>query len=263
MSRYCVYSAVFGGYDIVAPSPSVESRNGPPYFLVSDSPQQTEGWIQVPIDNFLEESPELSNRRFKTFPPEAAKRFPYFCYVDGNVKVQEPLDDFFEEFLHSGADLAFFQHSDRKNLRQELEACEKQGKINGALGRAQIESYEREGFRQQVPLLEGSLFFRKNNPKTDEMMSIWSREIQNWRTRDQLSLPYAIWKSGVNLHIFPGTPRRMYSRFIYTAHGGRTFLNFLLRGIAIRLGRQPLLLENAARVWRRLRNSSSLLGDGN
>lgn len=244
---------MFGGYDIVAPVKFVGDDRSTPFFLYSDSRRGARGWIHIRVEEPTGESAELSNRLLKTTPPDMIRSFPFVCYVDGNVKVQKPVDDLFAEFLESGADLGFFQHSDRKDLRQELDACHKQGKIDESVGSAQIDQYEREGFEGQVPLLEGSFFFRKNNRRTQQMMAVWSREIQTWVTRDQLSLPYSIWKTGAKLHIFAGSPRRMYSKFIYTAHGGKSLRDLLLRSGALTVATFPSALEKTAQIWRNFR----------
>lgn len=244
---------MFGGYDIVAPVKFVDDDRSTPFFLYSDSRRGARGWIHIRVEEPTGESAELSNRLLKTTPPDMIRSFPFVCYVDGNVKVQKPVDDLFAEFLESGADLGFFRHSDRKDLRQELDACHKQGKIDESVGSAQIDQYEKEGFEGQVPLLEGSFFFRKNNRRTQQMMAVWSHEIQTWVTRDQLSLPYSIWKTGAKLHIFAGSPRRMYSKFIYTAHGGKSLRDLLLRCGALTVATFPSALEKTAQVWRNFR----------
>lgn len=249
MPRYCVYCAVFGGYDLVSSVKFTDTRHETPFFLYSDEPQRAKGWTHIRADNPVEGSAELSNRLLKTSPPEKIRNFPFACYVDGNVKVRQPLDDFFVEFLNSGADVGFFRHSDRQNLRQEFEACHRQGKVDESRGGAQIESYEKEGFGSQVPLLEGSFFFRRNNRRTTEMMALWSDELLRWKTRDQLSLPYAIWKTGLKVHLFEGSPRRMYHRFIYTPHAGKGLGAKIGRTLTLLIINSPLLAQFLANAW--------------
>lgn len=254
LDDYCVYSAVFGGYDSVA-SIGFDVSN-PKFFLYSDTGQRAKGWAVTQAAALEGDTPELSNRFLKTFPPKDVLSYQFAFYVDGNVKIQASLNDLFLEFKESGADIGFFRHSDRETLREELDACEKARKVPKGVGIEQIESYENDGFVGQIPLLEGSMFFRKNTPLTAGMMTMWSQEIRKWKTRDQLGLPYAIWKSGAKLHVFSGSPRRMYSRFVYTAHGGRSVFDFIFRAIALTMAKYPAALDSLSQFWRSFRSSS-------
>lgn len=72
----------------------------------------------------------------------------------------------------------------------------------GVIGE-QLKKYHLEGYPEQAGLYRGGVIVR--NQGCEEFNQIWWNEIQNGSHRDQISLPYAVKKSGVELHkILPG-----------------------------------------------------------
>jgi hypothetical protein len=67
-----------------------------------------------------------------------------------------------------------------------------------------INKYLSEGCAP-TQLWETGCLLRRNTSKVIDFNNIWWDEIQTNSIRDQISVQYASWKSGVHINSFPGT----------------------------------------------------------
>jgi hypothetical protein len=78
-------------------------------------------------------------------------------------------------------------------------------KADKATAKRQIATYKKEGFPRHYGLYENSILIRNHHDEpTRRLMEEWWVEYLKYSTRDQLSLPYLIWKLGYdkkNIHI--------------------------------------------------------------
>ena len=191
-----VYSAVTSGYDRVF-KPRLISENVQ-YILFSDQPGKIKGWDVLPITNAQNEGPALTNRWYKIFPHEVFKDAEYSIYIDGNIRITGDLSQLIREFRESRAALGVFSHLERTNIFEEVDACLELGKFDDQdkeRVKDQLGMYSDSGAPQDLPLTDNGIIFRwHKHPKLSEAMSSWWEQLQSFSKRDQISLPYVIWK---------------------------------------------------------------------
>ena len=90
-----------------------------------------------------------------------------------------------------------------------------------AVGSSRIKT---EGFPQNYGLPENNIIYRKHNKaEIISIMNDWWYMLEHYSRRDQLSLPYVLWKHNIkceNVICFPNT-RIDYKNFCTFVHKGR------------------------------------------
>jgi len=192
-----VYSAVTSSYDMVF-KPKVFTDDVR-YVLFSDRQKKIKGWNVLPISNVIEGGESLTNRWYKFFPHKVFKEAEYSIYVDGNIRIIGDLKPLIQEFKESRAALGVFKHQHRTTIFQEVEACVEFGKFDEQdeqRVKEQLKTYTESGMPLDQPLTDNGVIFRwHQHPMLSKAMSSWWEQLQDFSKRDQISLPYVIWKA--------------------------------------------------------------------
>ena len=107
--------------------------------------------------------------------------------------------------LSNGHTFASFKHPARNCIFQEVQACLALKKDAADRLRMQAEHYRNEGYPPHYGLLETSCIVRLGSSPVHRLNEAWWQQLQLWSCRDQVSLPYVIWKSGFkHLGSIPG-----------------------------------------------------------
>jgi hypothetical protein len=96
-----------------------------------------------------------------------------------------------------------FKHPHRTQIEDEAIAIDKWGWVPMATMQAQIAAYRAEGFTQDHITSTG-LCFRRRTPQIAAFNARWWEEVARWGWRDQMSVDYALWKTGVRATYIPG-----------------------------------------------------------
>ena len=141
--------------------------------------------------------------QFHKIPLLAA--YDYVMWVDGSFQVKAvDLMALTEKFL-TNHDVALHRHSIRDNLEDEVYYCEN-NRIDYIRERYHDQNmyyqclhYLAEGFDlSQSGLQElGNFVVRLQQPLISELFDLWWRENQLYTFQDQISMPYCLWKVGV------------------------------------------------------------------
>lgn len=189
-----VYTSVFGGFEKIW-SPILPSQHLH-YFAVTDGKNHSRGWEHVGrnLDDFA--GSRLANRHQKMLFHESLPASPASLYVDANVRPIASLTPLFEAFAASGADLAMYPHYARETVASEAEACIARKKVeNPQTVREELAFYNKQGFPDEEGMWEGSVIFKNHSsPRLSDAMHEWWETYSRFRTRDQFSLPYIVWK---------------------------------------------------------------------
>jgi hypothetical protein len=59
---------------------------------------------------------------------------------------------------------------------------------------------------------------RRNDKKTNHLHDVWYRETERFTPRDQLSLPYALWKTGIEFETIRGPQIKESYAIVNNAH---------------------------------------------
>lgn len=195
--KIAVYTCIVGNYDpLIEP---LTTEQGVDYYVFTDQDvPDSSKWKKKDI-TCLEEyqtlSPSQLNRRIKMLPHLYLPGYDYSVYIDGNVEIHDSLTPLIKEMGDCGFGVHY--HRTRDCIYHELVRVLYLKKANAQLAKSQVAVYREEGFPRHYGLFENTVLIRNHHDEpTGRLMETWWQEYMKYPTRDQLSLPYVIWKSG-------------------------------------------------------------------
>lgn len=124
-------------------------------------------------------------------------------WIDANIFLKTD-KKFLVESLLGDNDMVLFKHPYRKTVYEEFETLKKEERFKIPWLQEKLalqeERYRSEGF-EGGKLYECNFIIRRNNERVNALMNAWWAEITAWQWRDQVSLPYVIWKYGSDVKI--------------------------------------------------------------
>jgi hypothetical protein len=196
--KIIVYTVNIGGYDKLNPAPV---HPNPDFeFLYFTDGEAPDGWNKVEIESGDRKASRFWKINSHLLPPHDIS-----IYVDASAywkkfpaKMINYLDD---------CDIGLPEHPTTNCVYDHALKC-----LQLKLGTLmvifkQVGRYANEGLPQNFGLTENGLIIRKNNAKIKELNELWWKEYQEGSQRDQLSMPYALWKVKPKLKILPFSAR--------------------------------------------------------
>lgn len=197
--KIVIYSCITGDYDdILEPLYVPENIK---YVLYTNSKEITsKNWEIRQIPEYIEKIGNnlLINRYIKMHPHELFKNeFDYSIYIDGNIKTISDVSSFVNK-INNKTGLAIHRHYARDDIYMEVEACILYKKGSKEKLKTQAQNYKNEGMPAHFGLLECNVLVSdlKNETAKTIFDSWWDEFIKSESLRDQISLPYIIWKMG-------------------------------------------------------------------
>ncbi|MBC8248989.1 MAG: DUF616 domain-containing protein [Anaerolineales bacterium] len=205
MDNIVVFTGVFGRPDVFleprVPLDGVEAICFTDLDFVGESAYRM---IKLNLDSL---SPPKRNRRVKIWREEIFDCFDYSLYLDSNVELLvDPRE--LVSFLEPGSDIAVFRHPDRDCAYQEGRVCLQAGLADPRVMRRQLTEYRAEGFPPKFGLWACTVVLRNHTPRMEEFNRRWWSEVERHSHRDQVSFPYVVWETGMQVSEFPGSLRR-------------------------------------------------------
>jgi len=199
MTNIAVYTAIFGPYPI---------RRTDITCFTSDQ---------------LFVKPVLDAKRFKVLPHLYFPWHEYTVWVDGNIRLKRTPEAIVETYLGDD-DFGLFAHPYRKTVWQEFEALRTQPRFADPFLQKQLAEqaafYREAGLPADAQLYECNFMVRRNVERVSRIMDAWWSEICRWQWRDQVSLPYVLWKHGIDVRVRKTRDAniRSHKDFAYTKH---------------------------------------------
>jgi hypothetical protein len=199
--------------------PPVRPELGVDYVLLTDDPSlRVKNWRTQLVD------PHglRGNRRYKMIGHRDLGEYDASIYVDGNIRILGSLHDFASRFLRTGAALGVYRHPVRTTVQEEIEACERAHKVEdaGSMHR-EFAEYRADGFEDGVALIESGVVIKNHaHPALEPAMDLWWSLFDRHRTRDQISLPYVIWKSALPCYYIDESYKLANPWFGFYPHAG-------------------------------------------
>ncbi len=194
-SRNVVYTAIFGNYDQLLP---VNQEWDCDFVCFSDNNELiSEGW-QIVVQETHEKTPAQANRYYKMLPHKCLSQYEYSLYVDGSIGIVADPSPLFYKYLDQGI-IAIPKHQDRDCIYAETSFCLKRASVKKETTEQQMANYAAEGFPEKFGLTENNIIFRKHlDSNIIKLMEAWWEEYCGNSQRDQLSLPYLLWKYNID-----------------------------------------------------------------
>lgn len=197
--RIAVYSCITGNYDsLIEPFFSIE---GIDYIMFTDNSKlKSEKWqirtIPDEISNWNDKT--LINRYIKMHPDVVGTDYDYALYIDGNICVVSNIRNMINAIPPSFG-FALHQHISRDCVYDEVKSCKytKKGRVEKL--EKQVTRYRKEGLPAHYGLLEATVILTDlhNSFALDIQEKWWQEYIVSESLRDQISLPYVLWKNGI------------------------------------------------------------------
>lgn len=175
------------------------------YILINDNPAlKVRGWKTWTIDPAHLGGNMAGNRYIKFFAHELFPHCEYSCYLDGNLRIIGLLAPLFKSFAASQASLGLQKHPVRSTVADEIVACSMLGKLSDpSTAESEFAHYKAQGFDESTPLTENNVLMRwHHHPSLAGAMNLWWDFFKKFETRDQISLPFVRWKTGLPCHFF-------------------------------------------------------------
>ena len=192
-----IYTCITGNYEAIQPL-SVKSKDFD-YVCYTDQKVTSDFWEIRPIPEKVKKYDDKRiNRYIKLHPHEFFSEYPLSIYIDGNVDIRGDVSAYINKYC-SEKNISIFagQHPERTCIYKEAERVIKAKKDEGKNVWPQMARYEKEKFPKNYGLTQNCIMIRRHNDeKCIKTMNVWWEEVLHNSYRDQLSLFYAIWKTG-------------------------------------------------------------------
>lgn len=200
MKRTCI-TAICGSYDVLVDD---TPNDGTEFICYTDNESLTSSkWKILPAcDEFSGcwDGHVRNAKRHKLMIHEYAD-CDVSLWIDGNhrllVRVLEIVHRFLQDY-----DIVLFKHPARDCAFDEMETCLQLELDIPSLMIEQLAKYEAEGFPRHFGLHAGSFILRRHTEKVKEFNELWWNEVCQHSKRDQLSLDYCLWKTGLRVGLF-------------------------------------------------------------
>lgn len=154
-------------------------------------------------------TPRLQYRIPKTHGWQMFPGYEYYIWLDGSVSFKR--DDCIQYYLDQlgDADMAFFKHPTRRNVRQEVAHIEehlKQKKpyiterYKNGLHQEQLNEMQMDPTWKDSRLWASTGFIYHNTPRIQEALKDWWYEGSRYFTCDQIVLPWIIHKHNLKVN---------------------------------------------------------------
>lgn len=200
--RIAVYTVVFGKYDkLLEPYCHPDNID---YYIVTDQDFEDAGtvWKKIDITKFSDMLNGLSdvekNRFFKMKPHLLFPNYKNSIYIDGNIQIISDLTEYINCVGSCG--LAAHMHSSRDCVYEESKAVVFAGKESKENMDKHIKHLRNQKFPEHFGMLECNVLARKHNDVCKKLMDEWWIEFMNFSKRDQMSLPYIIYKNNISIY---------------------------------------------------------------
>ncbi len=143
-------------------------------------------------------------KEIKFFPHRfLPEEYDASIWIDGKMNAMKRLDKISKELLSTGVFFAK-KHDKRKCVYTEAAKAAADNKDNPEVISRQVEKYKKEGYPENNGLIASGIIFRKHKDEhLIECQEAWWQEVTNHSRRDQISFPYAAWKTNFSYDLIP------------------------------------------------------------
>jgi hypothetical protein len=140
---------------------------------------------------------------YKVLPQMFLPEYDYWFWVDSTHELIMNPNDVIQKYLED-YEIGVWNHTDRSCLYKEAEAVNDNNYDYKDLVNNQIEYYKSQGYPENNGLYELPVIIRKNTDNIKILNMRWWEQICRFSSRDQISMPFVLWKTGITPKILPG-----------------------------------------------------------
>ncbi len=216
-----VYTSIFGNYDQLI-EPLFKSPVCDYYAITDQEIPDTSVWKKYDTSHIegFEQLDGYHKAKFcKMFPYKLFPEYKYSVWVDGNVQIVADLMPLVDRM--ENASMATFENPKHDCIYTEARFNICQNNVKSKELQEQVEQYKKEGFPVKFGMREFSIIARKHDDvELKKLMTHWWEQVNTYTMRDQISLPYVLWKNGHKIDYIKsfGVNWRWNPRFILFPH---------------------------------------------
>ena len=182
-----IYTVLIGDYE--TPNPLRVKSEGFDHILFTDSKDLTvEGWEVVRVEP--SKCPKKQSREIKINVHKFIEADIYI-YLDANYVLTKSLNLFVNQYYKGG--YLTLIHPARRCITEEAKRVIHLKKDSPEVINNQISKYLKDGMPLRYGLFMNGFFIRDNT--FNNLCEEWYKEVEEHSYRDQLSLPYVLWKT--------------------------------------------------------------------
>ncbi len=228
--KYVYYTAIFGGYDELK-KPAFYKSDQHDFVCFTDNKElirKNNGWRVVLVEKIYRD-PRRTARIFKVLNHYFIQGCEYSIWTDGKNELIEDFSPFIQKW--ESVEFKAFPHYSRNCAYEEAKACIEEKKDLPEYLEPQMEKYRAAQFPKHQGLMNSSVVIRNHqSKKVSRAMEAWWEEIDAHSVRDQVSLPYVLWKNGIETPEISEKPQNFiinhgHNRYIFYDQYGKPFVN--------------------------------------
>lgn len=209
--KLAIYTVVVGKYDHIF-EPYYVNPNAD-YFIFTDQNIDKDSiWKKVDItlyDEYNQLSNMMLSRKIKLLSHIYLNEYDYTVYIDGNIRIISDLSNYINQM--NQYIFAAHTHAVRDCVYLEGNSCILAKKSNKDLIVKQLSKYKNEKFPEHFGLFQNSIIIRRKSKMLVNIEKEWWNETKATNTRDQLSLPYVLWKLDIPLNMIGSLGSNAYT----------------------------------------------------
>ena len=196
----CIFSVITNNYDPIYTAPKYDGWDV--ILFIDSKPEKDCGWtIKLIKDAENQKCPILLSRKYKILSHRFLPEYDLVCYMDANQCLRKEPPSI----------PTWFRHDRRQNIYQEAAQIIKNGRFSKKHIDRQIDYYNKNYYKDKG-LYTNGFFVRQHSEKINKLHDVWYTETAKFTPRDQLSLPYAIFKT----NIYPENIKPEVDRYYYS-----------------------------------------------
>lgn len=176
------------------------------YVCLSDRPASPWPYVHVPVTvpAYGPRSAELYARKLKILANHPALEAPdVILWHDAAFQLRCDPVQLADAYL-GRFDVLAFRHPHRARIEDEAVAIAKLAYAPLATLQQQAASYRAAGFLADSVITSTGFSLRRMTPAMAAFNAAWWAEVKRWTWRDQMSVDYALWRSGLRVGYVPG-----------------------------------------------------------
>ncbi len=205
MKKIAIITATAGDGRLNLSVPTVIHKNAD-YFAFVDKPFNCRVWNTRLLPDFTIDS-KYKNRRIaktpKILPELFLPEYDYYFWVDCTHDVVMDPEKIIKEYMKD-SDIAVFKHTTRNCIYEEAKVLKELNYDYHHNIDNQIQFCRMLEYPENNGLYELSTFVRKCTENIRTLNLMWWENICRYSSRDQISLPFCLWKTGIVPTILPG-----------------------------------------------------------
>lgn len=197
--RIAIYTSIFGNYDDLLEPYFIPDNCD--FFVFTDQEIRKDSvWKKMETPKEITNMSNIDKNRYvKMLPHKFFGKYKYSIYVDGNIQIIADMTEYINYLNEIG--IGIHMHHLRDCVYQEIKAVKDAKRITKRDAKEHIEHLKKENMPEHYGLLQCNVIVREhNNKKCINIMEQWWEEFKKYCKRDQVSLPYILYKNNITVN---------------------------------------------------------------